>query len=51
MGVMGQLSNQDPPFPPWSRKIESQGAIVGVKGQAAQIHVYVRPRAQSKDSR
>ena len=29
MGVMGQLSHRDPPFPPWSRKKESQGAIVG----------------------
>ena len=25
--------------------------IVGVKGQAIQIYVYVRPRAQSEDSR
>ena len=51
MGVMGQLSNRDPPFPPWSRKKESQGAIMRVKGQAAQIYVYVRPKALSEDSR
>ena len=47
----GQLSHRDPPFPPWSRKKGSRGAIVGVKGQATRICAYVGPRAQSEDSR
>ena len=51
MCAKGQLSHRDPPFPPWSRKKESRWAIVRVKGQVAQIYVYVRPKAQSKDSR
>ena len=51
MGAKRELSHRDPPFPPWSRKKESRGAIVGMKGQAAQIYVYVGPRAQSEGSR
>ena len=51
MGAKGQLSHRDPLFLPWSRKKESRGAIVGVKGRAAQIYVYVELRAQFEDSR
>ena len=32
MGAKGQLSHRDPPFPLWSKKKESWGAIVGVNG-------------------
>ena len=36
---------------PEVEKKESRWAIVGVKGRAAQIYVYVGPRAQLEDSR
>ena len=51
MGAKGLLSHRDHSFLPWSRKEESRGAIVGVKGQGAHIYVYVRSKAQSKDSK
>ena len=49
MGTKGLLSHRDPSFLPWSGKEESQGAIVGVKGQGAPIYVNVGPRAQSEE--
>ena len=49
MGAKGLLSHRDPPFLPWGRKEESQGAIVGVTGQGAHTNVYVGPRAQSEE--
>ena len=45
MGAKGLLSHHDHSFPPWSRKEESRGAIVEVKGQGANIYVYVGSRA------
>ena len=51
MGAKGLLSHRDPSFLPWSRTEESRGVIVGVKGQATQIYVYVGLMAQSEDSK
>ena len=48
MGTKGLLSHRDPSFLPWSRKEESRGAIVGVKGQGAHIYVYIGLGAQSE---
>ena len=39
IGAKGLLSHRDPLVPPWSRKEESRGAIMGVKGQ--RVHIYV----------
>ena len=49
MGAKGLLSHRDPSFLPWSRKEESQGAIMGVKGQGAPIYVYIGLRAQFEE--
>ena len=51
MGAKGQLSHRDPLFPPWSRKKESRGAIVGVKGPGVHIYVYIGLGALPEDAR
>ena len=49
MGAKELSSHRNPSFLPGSRKEESRGAIVGVKGQGAHVHVYIGPGTQSED--
>ena len=51
MGAKELSSHRNPSFLPGSRKEESRGAIVGVKGQGAHIYVYIGPKAQTEDEK
>ena len=49
MGAKELSSHRNPSFLPGSRKEESRGAIVGVKGQGAHIYVYIGLGVQFED--